>query len=92
VIAFGPRWSVVSRVAAAILGGLLLAVVACVCLALWLPNPRTTGVAVGAALVIPAWLAAMSVGLLTRSAWRSWLGFLVTSGVLAGAGWLFRSS
>jgi hypothetical protein len=82
------RWAAVSRVGAALVGSLALALAASACLALWLGDPQRLGLALGVALFFPIWVAAMCPGLLARSAWKPWLGYLGTALALAGAAWV----
>ncbi|WP_437293218.1 hypothetical protein [Sorangium sp. So ce426] len=60
------------RVLAALIGTLPLAVLGGVCLARFAPLAEATRSALGFALVVPLWLAAMCVAFLARSAARAW--------------------
>lgn len=79
---------VAARVAAALLGSLLFALVASVCLALWMPDPRRFGTALGVTLAVPIWVAAMCPGFVARSASKAWSLYLGTSALLALATYL----
>jgi hypothetical protein len=80
----------VSRVLAAVCGGLALTISATICLAVCFPPPRTFGAALALALVVPAWTAAMCVGLMARSARRVWIVCLGGGALLGAAAWLLR--
>ena len=82
--------AVASRITAAVLGSLLLVLAASVCLALAVPEPRRLGVALGVALAIPLWVAAMCPGFLARSATRSWAAYLAGAGLFAACAWLLQ--
>jgi hypothetical protein len=82
------RLIVASRIAAAVLGALLLALVASVCLSLAVPDPRGLGVALGVALAIPLWVAAMCLGFLAKSAARLWAAYLAGAAALAMLAWI----
>jgi hypothetical protein len=87
-----PAWarlSGASRVLAALLGSAGLTLSGSLCLALTMPEPRRLGVALGVALAVPLWVAAMIPGFLARRAWRAWAGYLGGTAVFVGLGlWL----
>jgi hypothetical protein len=78
----------VSRVLAALVGSLGMALAASACVSVWLGDPRRLGLSLGLALFFPIWVAAMCAGFLARSAWRPWLVYLAGSIVLAAATWM----
>jgi hypothetical protein len=82
-----PRWAVASRVLAAILGSLVLASASTVCAVRLLPDSKNLGIALGVLLLIPAWVALMTAGLLARSATRAWVMYLGLGALLAAAAW-----
>ena len=80
--------SVASRVIAAVVGGLVLAIAASVFLAVAVPDSRGLGLALGLVLVVPIWTAAMCCGFLARRPWRPWAVYLSLAGAFAAAAWL----
>jgi hypothetical protein len=79
-----------SRITAAALGGLVVAIAASICLAVAVPDPRGLGLALGVLLLIPLWTTAMCLGFLARSPWKPWLVYLAAAAVLGAAAWLLR--
>lgn len=89
-----PRWrlAVASRVAAAVIGGYLLASLSSICLAQFLPLPRAEAVVLSMTLSFLVYLPAVLWCFACRTAWRAWWGLLLPSAVLgavyATARWL----
>ncbi|MFC6336596.1 DUF3649 domain-containing protein [Pseudomonas sp. CCM 7891] len=77
------RLAVTSRALAAVLGGYLLASLASVCMALWLPIARADAVVSAMMSSFIFYLLAVIWCFACRSAWRAWFGVLVPSAVLA---------
>lgn len=79
------RWrlAVASRVAAALLGGYLLAALSSVCLAQFLPLARAEAVVLAMTLSFLVYLPAVLWCFACRTAWRAWFGLLLPSAVLA---------
>lgn len=67
---------------AATLGTLPAALLATIALARFLPLPDDVRVAIGFVAMIPLWIAAITWGLLARSALRAWAGCLGAAIVL----------
>lgn len=92
--AVSPRWrlAVASRVAAAVIGGYLLASLSSICLAQLLPLPRAEAVVLSMTLSFLVYLPAVLWCFACRTAWRAWWGLLLPSAVLgavyATARWL----
>lgn len=88
------RLAVTSRVAAAVLGGYIVAALASVSLSLWVFMPRADAVVTGMMTSFLAYLGAVIWCFACRSAWRAWFGLTVTSlilGAVAGlAYWVGR--
>ncbi|WP_409525587.1 DUF3649 domain-containing protein [Nitrincola sp. MINF-07-Sa-05] len=85
------RLSVLSRVAAAALGGYALALVASIVLAHFLPSSRSDGVLWGTQLSFVIYACAVIWVFSTRTAFRAWVGILLPTLVLGFlAGWLTR--
>jgi len=92
------RWrlAVASRVLAAVIGGYLLAALASVCLAYFLPllfqSSRAEAAVLSMTLSFLVYLPAVLWCFACRTPWRAWLGLLVPSAVLgavyACARWL----
>lgn len=93
-VAVSPRWrlAVASRVAAAVIGGYLLAALSSICLAQFLPLPRAEAVVLSMTLSFLVYLPAVLWCFACRTAWRAWWGLLLPSAVLgavyATARWL----
>lgn len=92
--AVSPRWrlAVASRVAAAVIGGYLLASLSSICLAQFLPLPRAEAVVLSMTLSFLVYLPAVLWCFACRTAWRAWWGLLLPSAVLgavyASSRWL----
>lgn len=78
------RWSVVSRIAAAVLGGYALATALSIALAGIMSGPRADAVLAATILSFTIHLAAILWAFAARCAGRAWLGLLVPT-ALAGA-------
>ncbi|OLS64905.1 DUF3649 domain-containing protein [Pseudomonas putida] len=76
------RLAVTSRCLAALLGGYLLAAMAGMLLAQWLPLPRAEAVQLGMMSSFLFYLGAFIWAFATHSAWRAWAGILLPSLVL----------
>ncbi|WP_300630890.1 DUF3649 domain-containing protein [Pseudomonas sp.] len=89
------RLAVTSRVLAAVFGGYLMASLAAICLALWLPNSRADAVIVGMMSSFVFYLLAVLWCFACRTAWRAWVGVMLPSALfatLAGIGfWVVRT-
>ncbi|WLH69489.1 DUF3649 domain-containing protein [Pseudomonas sp. FP2309] len=89
------RFAVTSRVLAAVIGGYLMASLASVCLALWLPAARVDAVIIGMMSSFVFYLLAALWCFACRTAWRAWVGVLLPSAAfatLAGVGlWMTRT-
>ncbi|WP_411390049.1 DUF3649 domain-containing protein [Pseudomonas sp. MPB23] len=89
------RLGVTSRVLAAVVGGYLLASLASICLALWMPTARADAVITGMMSSFVFYLLAVLWCFACRSAARAWLGVMVPSvalAALAGVGlWMVRT-
>jgi hypothetical protein len=79
------RLAVASRSAAAIFAGYLLASVASICLAHWLPMARAEAVVTSMMLSFLVYLGAVLWCFACRSAWSAWIGVLLPSAVLGAA-------
>ncbi|WMJ71500.1 DUF3649 domain-containing protein [Stenotrophomonas sp. 24(2023)] len=79
-----PRWGVLSRSLAAILGGYALASMTSVFCAVALPMARGQAVLTGMLVGIVVAACAALWAFATRSALRAWLGILVPTLLLAG--------
>jgi hypothetical protein len=77
------RLAVTSRALAAVVGGYLLASLASVCMALWLPTSRADAVVSGMMSSFVFYLLAVIWCFACRTAWRAWLGVLLPSAILA---------
>ncbi|WP_395609014.1 DUF3649 domain-containing protein [Pseudomonas sp. B22129] len=89
------RLAVTSRVLAAVVGGYLMASLAAVCLALWMPTSRADAVITGMMSSFVFYLLAVIWCFACRTAWRAWFGVMVPSALfatLAGVGfWVVRT-
>ncbi|WP_431701846.1 DUF3649 domain-containing protein [Pseudomonas sp. BR20] len=89
------RLAVTSRVLAAVVGGYLMASLASICLALWMPTSRADAVITGMMSSFVFYLLAVLWCFACRTAWRAWCGVMLPSAVLAtlaGAGlWMART-
>lgn len=89
------RFAVTSRVLAAVIGGYLMASLASICLALWLPTARADAVITGMMSSFVFYLLAVLWCFACRSAARAWLGVMLPSALfatLAGVGfWMTRT-
>lgn len=77
--------AVASRVAAAVIGGYLLAALASVCLAQFLPLPRAEATVLSMTLSFLVYLPAVLWCFACRTAWRAWYGLLIPCAVLGAA-------
>jgi hypothetical protein len=77
------RFAVTSRVLAAVIGGYLLASLASICLALWLPGARADAVITGMMSSFVFYLLAVLWCFACRSAARAWFGVMLPSAALA---------
>ena len=77
------RLAVTSRVLAAVIGGYLMASLAAICLALWLPTTRADAVVTGMMMSFLFYLVAILWCFACRSAWQAWLGVLLPCAALA---------
>ncbi|WP_032904612.1 DUF3649 domain-containing protein [Pseudomonas sp. CF150] len=89
------RLAVTSRVLAAVIGGYLMASLAAISLALWLPTSRADAVVTGMMSSFVFYLLAVLWCFACRTAWRAWAGVMVPSALLAtlaGIGfWMART-
>ena len=89
------RLAVTSRVLAAVVGGYLMASLAAVCLALWMPASRADAVITGMMSSFVFYLLAVLWCFACRTAWRAWAGVMLPSALfatLAGVGfWMART-
>ncbi|MQB15485.1 DUF3649 domain-containing protein [Pseudomonas lactis] len=89
------RLAVTSRVLAAVIGGYLMASLAAICLALWLPTSSADAVVTGMMSSFVFYLLAVLWCFACRTAWRAWAGVMVPSALfatLAGIGfWMART-
>ncbi|WP_448652810.1 DUF3649 domain-containing protein [Pseudomonas fluorescens] len=89
------RLAVTSRVLAAVVGGYLMASLAAVCLALWMPASRADAVITGMMSSFVFYLLAVLWCFACRTAWRAWFGVMLPSALfatLAGVGlWMART-
>ena len=89
------RLAVTSRALAAVLGGYLMASLAAVCLALWLPTSRADAVITGMMSSFVFYLLAVLWCFACRTAWCAWCGVMLPSALfatLAGVGvWMART-
>ncbi len=76
------RFAVLSRAAAAILGGYLLASAAAACLAVWLPLQRADAVVTAQMLSFVFYTCGVIWVFATRDAWRAWAGLLAPAALL----------
>jgi len=79
------RLAVTSRALAAIFAGYLLASVASICLAQWLPMPRAEAVVLSMMLSFLVYLAAIIWCFACRSALQAWVGVLAPCALLGAA-------
>ncbi|MBH1965715.1 MAG: iron transporter [Comamonadaceae bacterium] len=87
------RWSVVSRVAAAALGGYALSSAATVLLALIWPAPKAQALLWATMLSFLVYTAAVIWAFYTRSASRAWMGMASGTALCTGlAWWLIRGA
>ncbi|WP_434592175.1 DUF3649 domain-containing protein [Pseudomonas sp. R4-83] len=77
------RLAVTSRVLAAVFGGYLVAALASVTLAQWLPLGRADALVTGMAVSFLVYLVAVLWCIACRTAWSAWVGLLVPSVILA---------
>ena len=77
------RLAVTSRVLAAVFGGYLVAALASVTLALWLPLVRADALVTGMAVSFLVYVVAVLWCIACRTAWSAWVGLLVPSVILA---------
>jgi hypothetical protein len=77
------RLAVTSRVLAAVFGGYLVAALASVTLALWLPLGRADALVTGMAVSFLVYVVAVLWCIACRTAWSAWVGLLVPSVILA---------
>jgi hypothetical protein len=88
----GPAWvarlAIVSRIAAALLGGYALAVVASITLVAVLPGGRADAVLGATQLSFAIHVAAVLWAFSARSAARAWLGILAPAALLAPLAWV----
>lgn len=89
------RLAVTSRVLAAVVGGYLMASLAAICLALWMPTSRTDAVITGMMSSFVFYLLAVLWCFACRTAWRAWFVVMLPSAAfatLAGVGlWMART-
>ncbi|KTC21747.1 hypothetical protein AO391_02325 [Pseudomonas marginalis ICMP 9505] len=89
------RLAVTSRVLAAVVGGYLMASLASICLALWLPVARADAVVTGMMSSFVFYLLAVLWCFACRTALRAWLGVMLPCALfatLAGVGlWMART-
>lgn len=89
------RLAVTSRVLAAVVGGYLMASLAAICLALWLPTSRVDAVVTAMMSSFVFYLLAVLWCFACRTAWRAWAGVMLPSALfatLAGVGlWMART-
>lgn len=78
------RMAVLSRAAAAILGGYALASAAAACLAVWLPLGRADAVTTAQMLSFVVYACGVIWVFATRNAWRAWAGILAPAALLGG--------
>ncbi|SDF57740.1 MULTISPECIES: DUF3649 domain-containing protein [unclassified Duganella] len=84
------RWSVLSRIVAAALGGYALTSAATVLVALIWPAPKAQAVLWGTMLSFAVYTTAVIWAFTTRSATRAWIGMLGSTVVCAGLAWLLK--
>lgn len=77
------RLAVTSRVVAAVIGGYLMASLAAICLALWMPTARADAVITGMMSSFVFYLLAVLWCFACRSAWRAWFGVMLPSALFA---------
>ena len=89
------RLAVTSRALAAVVGGYLMASLAAVCMALWMPTSRADAVITGMMSSFVFYLLAVLWCFACRTAWRAWFGVMLPSAAfatLAGVGfWMART-
>ena len=89
------RLAVTSRALAAVVGGYLMASLAAVCLALWMPTSRADAVITGMMSSFVFYLLAVIWCFACRTARRAWFGVMLPSALfatLAGVGfWMART-
>lgn len=81
-----------SRVAAAVLGGYALAAATAIFLAAVLPASRAEGVVAGMQISFVIYTAAVIWAFSPISLSRAWAGLLLPAAVLAGVGWGLRGA
>ncbi|UBB18588.1 DUF3649 domain-containing protein [Comamonas odontotermitis] len=81
------RWAVLSRIAAATIGGYALASAATVLLALIWPASRSQALLWASMLSFAVYAAAVIWVFCTRSAWRAWAGMVLGSALLIALAW-----
>jgi len=79
--AIGYRLAVLSRAVAAIVGGYALTAAVIALLALWLPMARAEAVLTVTMLSFALYAGAVIWVFAARSAWRAWLGILLSTAV-----------
>jgi len=84
------RWSVASRVGAAVLGGYALAAFFASTVSLLVRHPREEALHLGTLPSFLVFLAAVLWAFASRSAWRAWLGILIPLSLLALLTWLLN--
>ncbi|MBD8090275.1 DUF3649 domain-containing protein [Pseudomonas fluorescens] len=89
------RLAVTSRALAAVVGGYLMASLAAVCMALWMPTSRADAVITGMMSSFVFYLLAVIWCFACRTASRAWFGVMLPSALfatLAGVGfWMART-
>lgn len=85
------RWSVVSRVLAAALGGYTLSTLASIFVARLLPAPRGEAVLTALLLSFALYAAAIIWVFATHSVKRAWLGMLIASAACIALSWMVGS-
>lgn len=81
----GPRWSIFSRVMAAILGGYLLTSIVIALLAIMLPGSRAEAVLTAMLLSFLIYACVVMWVFACRSASRAWAGVLLPSFIFGGS-------
>jgi len=84
------RWAVLSRIAAAVLGGYALAAASAASLAVWLPMTRVDAVVTASMLAFVVYAAGVMWVFAARDTWRAWAGIVLLTALLAGLFWLSR--
>ncbi len=85
-----PACSIVSRIAAAVLGGYALATLAAMALAAALPTARADAVLAAMLCAFAIHAAAALWAFAARSAGRAWLGLLLPTALAAVLAWLLN--